>query len=311
MFILHQGFLYFQLNFSAKPFIVLQYITDADIVDKRKPTATMAVRCEYLSNLDESVLWRLNCGDVAFLLQLTLGQGLRRETDIPETKFCVHNLGESMQIYPYPADLQSLYCVGLKSYGCCQLLSLFYQPMRAYIKFEFLGEVVRTQSWVTVHSTQHVLVCVDAHILLNNQFHQVCGRLWTHKRIIMQVRQCLCNSLHPFYPTWLFTRCCKDLPALSNLDSSEYYLPCYPAIWKFMSNGDSQLNEILVLPYVMMRFAEIFEYLKFNDWVTVKRYIYSPLLGGRVMLGTYLTFIYLKPRLCSQLYWSSSNFHQG
>ncbi|KAI3951110.1 hypothetical protein MKW98_028514 [Papaver atlanticum] len=95
---------------------------------------------------------------------------------------------------------------------------------------------------------------------------EVCARLATHEKIVLQVPQSICSSLHLFCPSWYVTHCCKDLTIFSKLDLSEYYLPCYPAIW----NGDSQLNEVLVFTHEMRSFAEILKHLKFNDWLTVK-----------------------------------------
>ncbi|KAI3880733.1 hypothetical protein MKX03_029579 [Papaver bracteatum] len=85
---------------------------------------------------------------------------------------------------------------------------------------------------------------------------EVCGRLVTHKIILLQVPLSPCSSLHQFFPTWYFTRCCKGLTIFSILDSSEYYLPIYPAIWKFASNGDALLNEVLVFTHIMVRFVD-------------------------------------------------------
>ncbi|KAI3927850.1 hypothetical protein MKW98_023451 [Papaver atlanticum] len=69
-------------------------------------------------------------------------------------------LVEGMQVYRYSADVHSRYHARLDSYSLYRLLSLFYQTMGGYIKFQFYVRVVGTQRWFTGNYTLHVFLVV-------------------------------------------------------------------------------------------------------------------------------------------------------
>ncbi|XP_026449650.1 uncharacterized protein LOC113349823 [Papaver somniferum] len=78
-------------EFSALRFIVLLYVTDADIVDKKKLTVTMAARNGNLSHLAESLVWRLHSGDATAFILAELWEIRAREQEhkqwLPKPQF--------------------------------------------------------------------------------------------------------------------------------------------------------------------------------------------------------------------------------
>ncbi|XP_026394441.1 uncharacterized protein LOC113289406 [Papaver somniferum] len=69
----------------------------------------------------------------------------------------VATLGEGMQVYRYSADVHSRFYARHKSYSLYRLLSLIYQTMEVYIKFQFYVRVLETHRWFTVDYTLHAL----------------------------------------------------------------------------------------------------------------------------------------------------------
>ncbi|KAI3851704.1 hypothetical protein MKX03_022349, partial [Papaver bracteatum] len=128
---------------------------------------------------------------------------------------------------------------------------------------------------------------------------EVCGRLMTHKTIILQVLLFPCSSLHPFFPAWYFTRCCKDLTTFSKLDSSENYLLCYLAIW----NGDSQLNRVLEIQHMLIgtQVSKVLIFVVVLRWkcnfFPVITVIYTPLM---LMLVVFLSWSFFLTCLWSR-----------
>ncbi|KAI3952072.1 hypothetical protein MKW92_037406, partial [Papaver armeniacum] len=65
-----------------------------------------------------------------------------------------------MQVYQYSVDVHSRYYGIFKSYTLYRLLSIFYQTMGGYIKFQFYVRAVVTLRWFTVNYTLHVQLVV-------------------------------------------------------------------------------------------------------------------------------------------------------